>query len=136
MICGLSGGVDSSVVAALLYKAIGPQLSCILIDNGLLRKDEQSMVIREFSEHFKTDLHVVHAEGRFLSFQQGMQSFAENPLFGAGLGSFRARTGVATHNLYHEALGELGIMGLAVLLAFAWSYFANFFEARRLRGDS
>jgi GMP synthase (glutamine-hydrolysing) len=72
VICGLSGGVDSSVVAALLYKAIGSQLSCILIDNGLLRKDEQSMVIREFSEHFKTDLHVVHAEDRFLAALQGV----------------------------------------------------------------
>lgn len=72
VICGLSGGVDSSVVAALLYKAIGSQLSCILIDNGLLRKDEQSMVIREFSEHFKTDLHVVHAEDRFLAALQGI----------------------------------------------------------------
>jgi GMP synthase (glutamine-hydrolysing) len=66
VICGLSGGVDSSVVAALLYKAIGAQLSCILIDNGLLRKQEQGMVIREFTEHFKADLHVVQAEDRFL----------------------------------------------------------------------
>ena len=41
VICGLSGGVDSAVTAALLYKAIGSQLSCILVDNGLLRKDEQ-----------------------------------------------------------------------------------------------
>jgi GMP synthase (glutamine-hydrolysing) len=72
VICGLSGGVDSSVVAALLYKAIGPQLSCILIDNGLLRKDEQSLVIREFSQHFKTDLHVVQAEDRFLNTLQGI----------------------------------------------------------------
>ncbi len=72
VICGLSGGVDSSVVAALLYKAIGPQLSCILIDNGLLRKDEQRMVISEFTEHFKTDLHVVHAEDRFLQTLRGV----------------------------------------------------------------
>ncbi len=67
VICGLSGGVDSSVVAALLAEAIGPQLSCILVDNGLLRKDEEERVIREFTNHFKTDLHVVKAEEKFLA---------------------------------------------------------------------
>ncbi len=67
VICGLSGGVDSSVVAALLAEAIGPQLSCILVDNGLLRQDEEAAVIREFSDHFQTDLHVVKAEERFLA---------------------------------------------------------------------
>ena len=72
VICGLSGGVDSSVVAALLYKAIGDQLSCILIDNGLLRKDEEADVIHEFSNHFKTDLHVVDAEDRFLAALRGI----------------------------------------------------------------
>lgn len=66
VICGLSGGVDSAVTAALLYNAIGSQLSCILVDNGLLRKDEQSAVIAEFTNHFKTDLHVVRAEELFL----------------------------------------------------------------------
>ncbi|MDZ4821084.1 MAG: glutamine-hydrolyzing GMP synthase, partial [Planctomycetota bacterium] len=66
VICGLSGGVDSSVVAALLYQAIGSQLSCILVDNGLLRKDEAEAVIREFTTHFKTDLHVVRGEEKFL----------------------------------------------------------------------
>ncbi|MBN1908261.1 MAG: glutamine-hydrolyzing GMP synthase, partial [Pirellulales bacterium] len=66
VICGLSGGVDSSVVAALLARAIGPQLSCILVDNGLLRLGEAESVIKEFSDHFKTDLHVVRAEDRFL----------------------------------------------------------------------
>ncbi len=72
VICGLSGGVDSSVVAALLYKAIGPQLSCILIDNGLLRKDEQAAVISEFTTHFRADLHVVNAEERFLETLRGI----------------------------------------------------------------
>ena len=66
VICGLSGGVDSAVVAALLAQAIGPQLSCILVDNGLLRKDEAEAVISEFTNHFKADLHVVEAEGKFL----------------------------------------------------------------------
>ena len=72
VLCGLSGGVDSSVVAALLYKAIGPQLSCILVDNGLLRKEEEATVISEFTKHFQTDLHVVKAEDRFLEALAGV----------------------------------------------------------------
>ncbi|MFM7205131.1 MAG: glutamine-hydrolyzing GMP synthase [Planctomycetaceae bacterium] len=67
VICGLSGGVDSAVVAALLSRAIGDQLSCILVDNGLLRKGEAAAVIDEFTRHFRTDLHVVPAEERFLA---------------------------------------------------------------------
>jgi GMP synthase (glutamine-hydrolysing) len=67
VICGLSGGVDSAVVAALLAEAIGPQLSCILVDNGLLRLGEAKSVIREFTNHFHADLHVVAAEERFLT---------------------------------------------------------------------
>ncbi len=72
VICGLSGGVDSAVTAALLYKAIGSQLSCILIDNGLLRKDEQAAVIAEFTNHFKADLHVVDARERFMNTLAGI----------------------------------------------------------------
>ena len=66
VICGLSGGVDSSVVAALISSAIGDQLSCIFVDNGMLRKDERQQVEQQFSKHFKTDLHVVDARERFL----------------------------------------------------------------------
>ncbi|MDD4786632.1 MAG: glutamine-hydrolyzing GMP synthase [Pirellulales bacterium] len=72
VICGLSGGVDSAVVAALLAEAVGARLSCILVDNGLLRKGEAERVIKEFSDHFKTDLHVVRAEDRFLAALAGV----------------------------------------------------------------
>lgn len=66
VLCALSGGVDSSVTAALLYRAIGPGLSCIFVDNGLLRKGERESVEATFRDHFQSDLHVVDAEQLFL----------------------------------------------------------------------
>jgi GMP synthase (glutamine-hydrolysing) len=67
VICGLSGGVDSSVAAALLHRAIGDRLTCIFVDNGLLRRGEREQVAAIFRDHFKVDLRVVDAEARFLS---------------------------------------------------------------------
>jgi GMP synthase (glutamine-hydrolysing) len=67
VICGLSGGVDSSVTAALLHKAIGEQLVCIFVDNGLLRKNERQGVESMFREHFHIDLRVVDWSKQFLS---------------------------------------------------------------------
>jgi GMP synthase (glutamine-hydrolysing) len=69
VICGLSGGVDSSVAAALLHRAIGDRLTCIFVDNGLLRRGEREQVAAIFRDHVqhKVDLHVIDAEDRFLS---------------------------------------------------------------------
>ncbi|HEX8523999.1 MAG TPA: glutamine-hydrolyzing GMP synthase [Tepidisphaeraceae bacterium] len=72
VICGLSGGVDSSVTAALLNKAIGKQLTCIFVDNGLLRKNERELVESTFRDHFKMDLRVADAAEQFLSALAGV----------------------------------------------------------------
>jgi GMP synthase (glutamine-hydrolysing) len=72
VICGLSGGVDSSVTAALLHRAIGDRLSCIFVDNGLMRNREVDLVEATFRQHFKVDLHVVDAAERFLTKLEGV----------------------------------------------------------------
>ncbi len=66
VICGLSGGVDSSVVAALLHRAIGDRLTCVFVDNGLLRKNERESVETMFRDHFHIDLRIVDASAEFL----------------------------------------------------------------------
>ncbi|MGL6196076.1 MAG: glutamine amidotransferase-related protein, partial [Thermoguttaceae bacterium] len=72
VICGLSGGVDSAVVAALLSKAIGDQLTCIFVNSGLMRKGEIDAVSAAFADHFKVQLNVVDAESRFLGELKGV----------------------------------------------------------------
>ncbi len=67
VICGLSGGVDSSVVASLVHKAVGDQLVCIFVDNGLLRRNERENVVSTFRNHFHMDLRVVDWSKQFLA---------------------------------------------------------------------
>jgi GMP synthase (glutamine-hydrolysing) len=72
VILGLSGGVDSSVAATLLHKAIGRQLTCVFVDNGLLRKDERKTVVDLYKKHFHIDLRVVDAAALFLRRLRGV----------------------------------------------------------------
>lgn len=72
VICALSGGVDSSVVAVLVNKAIGDSLTCIFVDNGLLRKNEGITVKKTFEENFHINLRYIDASERFLSKLSGV----------------------------------------------------------------
>lgn len=73
VLCALSGGVDSSVVAALIHKAIGDQLICMFIDHGLLRKGEADSVMKTFSEGFDMNVIKIDAQERFLSKLEGVK---------------------------------------------------------------
>jgi GMP synthase (glutamine-hydrolysing) len=72
VILGLSGGVDSSVAAALLHKAIGKQLTCVFVDNGLIRKGERDYVEELYRKHFHIDLRIVDASKLFLRRLKGV----------------------------------------------------------------
>ena len=72
VLCAMSGGVDSSVVAVLLHKAIGDQLTCIFVDHGLLRKGEGDMVMEHFAEGFNMNIIRVDAKDRFMEKLKGV----------------------------------------------------------------
>jgi GMP synthase (glutamine-hydrolysing) len=72
VICGLSGGVDSSVAALLVHRAVGEQLTCVFVDHGLMRKDEGEQVVRTFRDTFKVPLVAVDAQERFLEKLKGV----------------------------------------------------------------
>ncbi len=72
VICGLSGGVDSSVAALLVHRAVGDQLTCVFVDHGLMRKNEGEQVVRTFRDEFSVPLVHVDAEDRFLAKLAGL----------------------------------------------------------------
>lgn len=72
VILGLSGGVDSSVAAVLIHKAIGDQLQCIFVDTGLLRKEEAEKVMKNYGDHFHLKIKLIDAKDRFLSKLKGI----------------------------------------------------------------
>ncbi|TJV07147.1 MAG: glutamine-hydrolyzing GMP synthase [Mesorhizobium sp.] len=71
VICALSGGVDSSVAALLIHEAVGDQLTCILVDHGLMRKDEAAGVVAMFRQHYNLPLILVDASDKFISALEG-----------------------------------------------------------------
>lgn len=72
VICGLSGGVDSSVAAVLIHEAIGEQLTCVFVDTGLLRKNEGEQVVSLFRDHYNIPLIHVQAQDKFLGALKGL----------------------------------------------------------------
>ena len=98
VVCGLSGGVDSSVAAALVHKAIGDQLTCIFVDTGLLRLHERDQVERTFRQHMGVKLVTVRAEERFLAALAGIDDPEEK----------RRRIGHAFIDVFEEAAAEAG----------------------------
>ncbi|MDO9574030.1 MAG: glutamine-hydrolyzing GMP synthase, partial [Candidatus Contubernalis sp.] len=72
VVCGLSGGVDSSVAAVLVHKAIGDRLECIYVDHGMMRKDESVEVMNTFADKFHMNVTMVNAQERFLSKLKGV----------------------------------------------------------------
>ncbi|QYK49586.1 MAG: glutamine-hydrolyzing GMP synthase [Phycisphaeraceae bacterium] len=98
VICGLSGGVDSSVAAVLLHESIGEQLTCVFVDNGLLRKNERELVEATFKDHFKIDLRVADASEAFLSDLAGVTDPQEK----------RKRIGARFIKVFDEASDSVG----------------------------
>ena len=97
-ICGLSGGVDSAVAAALVQRAIGRRLTCIFVDHGLLRAGEREQVERTFRDQLDTDLRVVDASRRFLEQLAGIEDPEEK----------RKRIGHTFIDVFEDAAREVG----------------------------
>jgi GMP synthase (glutamine-hydrolysing) len=97
-ICGLSGGVDSSVAAALVHRAIGDQLTCIFVDHGLLRQNERAQVERTFRANLGIDLITIDASDRFLKALEGIDDPEEK----------RRRIGHTFIDVFEEAAASVG----------------------------
>ncbi len=96
-ICGLSGGVDSSVAALLVHRAIGDRLTCVFVDHGLMRKNEGEQVVAAFRDHFRVPLVAVDAAERFLVRLRGVSDPEEK----------RKRIGAEFIRVFEEEAGRL-----------------------------
>jgi GMP synthase (glutamine-hydrolysing) len=123
VICGLSGGVDSSVAAALVYRAIGDQLTCIFVDTGLLRKGEREGVERAFRRHMGSHLVVIDASDQFLGRLDGIEEPEEK----------RRRIGETFIRVFEQSVREAG--GEAKYLVQGTLY-PDVIESQSVRGPS
>jgi GMP synthase (glutamine-hydrolysing) len=103
-ICGLSGGVDSSVAALLVHRAIGDRLTCVFVDHGLMRKNEGAQVIAAFRDHFHVPLVAVDASERFLTRLHGVTDPEEK----------RMRIGAEFIRVFEEEAARLDDVGFLV----------------------
>ncbi len=103
-ICGLSGGVDSSVAALLVHRAIGERLTCVFVDHGLMRKNEGAQVIAAFRDHFHVPLVAVDAADRFLARLEGVTDPEEK----------RKRIGAEFIRVFEEEAAKLEEVGFLV----------------------
>jgi GMP synthase (glutamine-hydrolysing) len=122
VICGLSGGVDSSVAAALVHRAVGDQLTCIFVDTGLLRKGERESVERTFRTHLGMRLIVVDAAARFLDRLAGVVEPEEK----------RRRIGEAFIRVFEKSAKEIGGAGHLV----QGTLYPDVIESVSVRGPS
>jgi GMP synthase (glutamine-hydrolysing) len=123
VICGLSGGVDSSVAAALVHRAIGDQLTCIFVDNGLLRKHEREGVERAFRRNLGAHLVVVDARERFLSRLEGIEEPEEK----------RRRIGEVFIRVFERAAQDAGRDAKFLVQG---TLYPDVIESRSVRGPS
>jgi len=98
LILGLSGGIDSATVAVLLHRAIGDELTCIYVDNGLMRKNETEEIVHTFKDNFEINLEVVDAQDRFLERLRGISDPEEK----------RKVIGVEFIRVFDEAAARIG----------------------------
>jgi len=122
VICGLSGGVDSSVSAALVHRAVGDRLTCIFVDTGLLRKGERESVERVFGQHLDYRLEVIDAADRFLAELEGVTDPEEK----------RVKIGHTFIDVFEEAAGRHGEAGYLV----QGTLYPDVIESTPVRGPS
>jgi GMP synthase (glutamine-hydrolysing) len=123
VICGLSGGVDSSVAAALVQRAIGDQLTCIFVDTGVLRKGERNSVERAFRQHMGMRLIVIDAAADFLGRLQGVEEPEEK----------RRRIGETFIRIFERASAE-SVQGATFLVQ--GTLYPDVIESLSVRGPS